>query len=98
MRSSGFLLWNHVILVEYTFGDRRARPLSALGFQPELIGLAQQLNGGIRSEFLLDRGLMIGNRLRIESQGFGDLLDGVAVCQKAQHFEFARGQAVGLVE
>ena len=39
---------------------------------------------------------MVGNRLRIQAEDIGDLLDRLTSNDQAQHVEFALGQAVGI--
>jgi len=37
---------------------------------------------------------MVGDRLRVESHGFRDLLDGMTLREQTEHLEFACGQTV----
>jgi hypothetical protein len=41
---------------------------------------------------------MVRDRLWIDSHGFGDHSDRMALGEQAQHFEFACGQTVSLVD
>ncbi len=81
---------------------RACRPrLAAARWAPlwgksQFIGFAQELNRRFGAELLSYGGLMVGNRLRIQAEDVGDLLDRLTSDDQAQHVEFALGQAVGI--
>ena len=63
--------------------------------QTGLLGNQNQLQGAVGTQFLFDRGLMIGCGLGAHPQPLADFFHTVTLAQQAKDLEFAGGQGRG---